>query len=433
VDFAAAGGDARPLVVAARTARYSRDGTRLAFERNGVVFTAGADGSGPERRVSPEGLWTVSPEWSPDGTRLAFVAGGAVCTARTDGSDSRRVTYDNEGVTTFSGPSPISWQATTVPVSADSPFRCANPRADMSVTVRADRTTARVGDVATFRATVRNEGPDIAFQTNFALLLADDSQFIASSTTRECHLEPGGSVAAFVLCSPGLMLPGDTAEVTVSARLLVPGPLRVTAGMGVYGTPEDPNGDNNIARATVVVRGCTITGTTGADVLRGTARADVVCGGDGDDVIRGLGGNDKVWGGPGADVVEGGPGRDRLLGGSGRDELDGGTGNDVVWGGFGRDRLLGGAGDDALRGGETGGRVADTPPYWEEADRVFGGAGADLLDGGVGADDLRAGAGDDVVLARDDRRDSVLCGLGRDRLNADRLDHQGGCERVTRG
>ena len=63
--------------------------------------------------------------------------------------------------------------------------------------------------------------------------------------------------------------------------------------------------------------GCTIIGTSRADVLRGTRRRDVICGLGGNDVIRGLGGNDKILvlvsenGEHGSDRVRGGPGRDR--------------------------------------------------------------------------------------------------------------------------
>jgi hypothetical protein len=83
---------------------------------------------------------------------------------------------------------------------------------------------------------------------------------------------------------------------------------------------------------------CTVDGTAGADVLRGTLGPDVVCGHGGDDVIRGAAGND------------------RLLGGAGDDHLGGGNGNDLLFGGLGDDQLRGGPGRDAL----VGGRGADS-------------------------------------------------------------------------
>jgi len=83
----------------------------------------------------------------------------------------------------------------------------------------------------------------------------------------------------------------------------------------------------------------TITGTNGADVLRGTNEADV---------IMGLGGNDTITGGNADDVICGGDGNDRLTGDNG---------NDVLSGGFGVDTLDGANGDDTLIGGPAAGDV----------------------------------------------------------------------------
>ncbi len=51
---------------------------------------------------------------------------------------------------------------------------------------------------------------------------------------------------------------------------------------------------------------CTIAGTQGPDLLRGTGRGDVICGLGGNDTILAGRGNDVVYGGPGADVINGG-------------------------------------------------------------------------------------------------------------------------------
>jgi hypothetical protein len=102
-------------------------------------------------------------------------------------------------------------------------------------------------------------------------------------------------------------------------------------------------------------RGCTITGTGHADVLRGTRHADVICGLGGDDVIIARGGNDVVYGDGGDDTVLGGRGADTLYGDGGRDRLLGGRGADVLAGGPGADDLRGGAGSDHLDGQGGGG------------------------------------------------------------------------------
>ncbi|HEV2874553.1 MAG TPA: glucoamylase family protein [Thermoleophilaceae bacterium] len=77
-------------------------------------------------------------------------------------------------------------------------------------------------------------------------------------------------------------------------------------------------------------RGCTISGTPGADRLRGTSGRDVICAGEGDDRIDARGGDDAVFGDAGDDRLDGGSGDDTLYGGDGRDRLDGGSGWDVL-------------------------------------------------------------------------------------------------------
>jgi hypothetical protein len=77
-------------------------------------------------------------------------------------------------------------------------------------------------------------------------------------------------------------------------------------------------------------RPCTITGTPGADRLRGTRHDDVICGLGGDDVIEAGDGDDAVFGDAGDDRITGGDGDDTLYGGAGDDRLDGGRGFDVL-------------------------------------------------------------------------------------------------------
>jgi len=98
-------------------------------------------------------------------------------------------------------------------------------------------------------------------------------------------------------------------------------------------------------------RGCTITGTAGADHLRGTRRDDVICGLGGDDRIDGGGGSDALFGDAGRDRVKGGDGADTLYGGEAADALAGGDGDDVLSGGPGADRLDGGRGEDVEEDG----------------------------------------------------------------------------------
>jgi N-acetylglucosamine-6-sulfatase len=120
---------------------------------------------------------------------------------------------------------------------------------------------------------------------------------------------------------------------------------------------------------------CTIFGTKGDDVLRGTADYDVVCAREG---------WDEIHAGPANDVVIAGSGGDRVWGGDGNDSLSGGSGNDVLRGRAGTDRLFGEGGSDS-------------------------------------------------IAARDAARDDVVCGPGRDIVLADRVDRLArDCEMIRR-
>jgi dipeptidyl aminopeptidase/acylaminoacyl peptidase len=81
------------------------------------------------------------------------------------------------------------------------------------------------------------------------------------------------------------------------------------------------------------------------------------------------------------------------------------------------------------RGTERSDRVTGTP----RNDLLCGLSGADIITGGAGRDRLFGQAGNDLIGAADGGFDVVGCGLGRDRVVADRIDLVGvDCERVTR-
>lgn len=84
---------------------WSRDGTRLAFERDGDIYVMNADGSGAQR-ISDTTAEEREPAWSPDGTWIAYVRrtpGTAVrelWLMRPDGSERRGLTSQNATVAT---------------------------------------------------------------------------------------------------------------------------------------------------------------------------------------------------------------------------------------------------------------------------------------------------------------------------------------------
>ena len=143
--------------------------------------------------------------------------------------------------------------------------------------------------------------------------------------------EYGRSSALGTRSPGGTVQPGATAPVTATISGLTPGVRywyrlvgesvggRSEGKVFSFGTapvPRDPSGRR--------LR-CTIVGTAGPDVLRGTHRRDVICGLGGDDRLVALDGNDVLSGGAGNDRLEGGRGDDRLFGGAGLDDLIGGV------------------------------------------------------------------------------------------------------------
>ncbi len=91
--------------------------------------------------------------------------------------------------------------------------------------------------------------------------------------------------------------------------------------------------------------------------------------------------------------------------------------------------IAGSNGPDVLRGTARSDKLYGKGGH----DRLFGLDGNDLLVGGPGRDLLEGAAGNDRILARDDERDVVRCGSGKDRAVADRKDQVAtNCESVDR-
>ncbi|MEM7555019.1 MAG: calcium-binding protein, partial [Cyanobacteria bacterium P01_A01_bin.84] len=101
-----------------------------------------------------------------------------------------------------------------------------------------------------------------------------------------------------------------------------------------------------INESDITLKGDTLIGKLGEDVIYGSIKKDTLKGTKGDDKIYASLGNDKLIGKHGDDILEGGQGNDRLKGGKGNDQLNGGEDDDIIIGGRGSDMLVGGAGED---------------------------------------------------------------------------------------
>ncbi len=111
-------------------------------------------------------------------------------------------------------------------------------------------------------------------------------------------------------------------------------------------------------------------------------------------------------------TVEPAPGATSATGTAAAETICGRKAGEVLRGQAGNDVVLGSGGDD----------------------RLYGGAGPDRIIGGTGSDRLDGGPSDDTLLARDDRRDRIVCGAGLDLVVADKRDLvTRDCEQVRRG
>jgi Ca2+-binding RTX toxin-like protein len=208
-----------------------------------------------------------------------------------------------------------------------------------------------------------------------------------------------------------------------------------------------------IAGGNACDRGATeCTGTSGNDrlttgdaddVIRGLAGHDRLNARGGDDQLFGDAGNDTLHMGTGDDTAEGGSGRDIILGdergAGGRDVIDGEGGNDrlfgmagdgdVIDGGSGNDVIHGGFGDeDVHRGGPGNDELNDSACASRSRACV-----APPFTGATAGDVFEGGSGNDEIFSRDNKRDRVDCGSGRDVAKVDRRDTVArNCESVVR-
>jgi Tol biopolymer transport system component len=74
--------------------RWSPDGKRIAFVRDGSIYVARADGTGERRLTRSGGRWfpANSPAWSPDGSRVAFGGPQDIFTVTVAGARVSRLT-----------------------------------------------------------------------------------------------------------------------------------------------------------------------------------------------------------------------------------------------------------------------------------------------------------------------------------------------------
>jgi Tol biopolymer transport system component len=335
--------------------RWSPDGTMLAYYVAGGDSMSGTTGSRTLATIPASGgepqqvSGSVSPEigfaWSPDSTRLVF--GGrdpsshrdALFIAAADGSTLDAIYPEDEGggacSDCWAGEDSLDWSpdGSTIAYSHEDDIWTVHPDGSGSIQLLAD---------------IRDFGqPEWSPTGGQLLYIADDfdspgSLGIVDADGQNDHLVPGAWVWE------ASWSPDGTAIVFRGYQDGDPGlyTFPVAGGIPTRLVPyREAGSDPDWGPA------CSVTGTSGPDLLEGTPERDFICGGAGDDVISGLGGDDVLLGGSGADIVAGGAGNDVVAGERGSDQLRGGPGDDTVNGRDGRagERLTAGHGHDGCR------------------------------------------------------------------------------------
>ncbi|HEX4862732.1 MAG TPA: hypothetical protein VFV02_01595, partial [Acidimicrobiales bacterium] len=287
------------------------------------------------------------------------------------------------------GPKTISATASVTNLAGPDPNAANNTDAESTTVIAlADLSTTKAcnpdpvipGNDLNCSLTVSNAGPSVAA----SVVLTDDLSEDVTLTAAP----PGGGFSCTIqsgepelTCTKPRMNPAETATLPYTTSVsedAAPGSTLANSASATSAT-TDPTPANNTAVENTAIPPCSITGTSGPDILTGTANNDVICGLGGPDVLSGRGGDDIIIGREGGDILNGDGGNDALLGNPGNDVLNGGDGNDTlrggpgpdaVYGDSGNDDIFGGADNDALNGG------APTGPLGQ-GDRIDGGPGND--------------------------------------------------------
>lgn len=142
-------------------------------------------------------------------------------------------------------------------------------------------------------------------------------------------------------------------------------------------------------------------------------------GSSGNDLIRGTAGDDTIFGNAGNDIISGGAGADSLMGGDGNDIVQ--ADKDDVWfsGGAGTDTLVF-VGEGALDYSLEQGAFENVEASFGN-DKIYGTDGANIINLGAGDDFAQGFGGNDVITGGDGA--DILMGMdGDDRIIIDQFD-----------
>jgi Ca2+-binding RTX toxin-like protein len=265
----------------------------------------------------------------------------------------------------------------------------------------------------------------------------------ASAVAAAAAFPVAANAATTVVNPPNITVTGDATDETITVA--DNGQFITVDGVATTATANDTfdltlnagAGNDTVVINTALLRGITVNGDDGDDVITGSPDDDILNGGAGNDTLNGNAGDDRITGNTGSDTMNGDAGNDVMV-------WNPGDGSDVMNGGAG-------GGDDAeLNGGNNPENFAATPvagrvrferlspgPFQldvgPDTERlVLNANGGDdtmtsdpatptamLLNGGTGLDTMSGGANADFINGGDDN-DTLSGGPGIDRIVGDR-------------
>jgi Tol biopolymer transport system component len=408
------------------TPAFSPDGTKIAMAavRNGDLEIVTMDPNGENEQIltTEPSQYDWAPDWSPDGSMLVWMSQYNCCqpweiyTMNADGSGQANLTNhprDDDYPTWSPDGTKISFTSNrdgdtevyTMP--APTPPQSAGFFAASGGTVRSSATATAPATQLTDNGTVTSSTWGVQHsgeETQLGLSKAGVGTVKSSSPGIVCGTKcdsdsasypTGYEVALTATAARGHVFTGWTGACTGLGRCVL-----------------DMGADDLAATATF--EACTITGTSGDDVLKGSAGSDVICGGDGNDTLVGRGSRDVLEGGSGDDTLAGRAGSDVLAGGSGNDTSDHSTSSSPI-----ELTLPAPKGSTIATGEGTDGLVSiENAIGSSHADRIVGsylrnvidaGLGDDVVDGSYGLDTASyesAASGVEISLAVSTPQDS---------------------------
>ena len=438
-------------------ATFAGSNGKIAFYRDGDVWTMNPDGTGATRLTSDYNAES-NPAISPDGSRIAYEFVRGIWVMNADGTDKKRLT---DGATTDEDP---AWSADGTRISFSRSGDIWVMNADGSNPTNLTGTSGS----QEYDSTWSPDGDKIAYTRTSSIWVMNtdgtgQTNLTPENSIPQCPNQPGyyhNGASREPSWSP------DGEKIAFSGALICPNVI----GKNIWVMNEDGSAKTSLINDDRTFDQKPVFSPDGTKILfesnRDSDRPEfyVMSAADGSGITRitnnTTSDTDADWGfsSPTCDitgngVITGTPGDDVICGGPNNDTIDGLGGDDVIFGNGGNDTLVGAAGNDTLNGGPG----VDTASFAGSAgaveaslvsgfasraganpesvalvgienitgsdfgDVLSGSATANVLVGGKGADELLGLAGNDKLNSRDgtNRNDSVNGGGGNDRCVTD--------------